>query len=990
MRGVAMLVAARARRRPGRWLAPLLGIALAAAFAGAVATEGTIAGDQAARGVLSSLRALDRSVRLTWQGALTPAVRRQAPALLSELGLGPQTQVVLLNPVRLDGILVRPAAISPLPRWASGPAPGPCRPSSCPMLVAGSVNRRVLGAFGVRIPLLARTTLASPVPLGFSPSGSPDEGVLLLTGDLSGLETLPGLSGVYRTHDWVAELDTSHLHSWQLAQTEQRLQSAQASLLATGGQFTIAAPFDALDAARAQASAAPNRLLLAGGGALTALALFVILTAASLRRDVREEQGRLRIAGATEAQCALFAVLESAWLAAAALGTGALLALGVAALMSGLAGEPVGGVLAHSLLTVPAALALVGALMCTCILLVLTVSVRSARVADVAAVAAVATLALALTRAGRTDPLAVLLAPLACVALGVLVFRASAAALRASERFARRGPLLLRLAVVDLARAPAAASLAIAFVAVSTGLGAFALAYRATLDRSAADQAAAQVPLDATVTAGGDFATPLQVAPLARWRALSGGELLPVRRTQASFVSGGASVTVSALGVPAGGLAQLHGWRAGDAATRIGALARRLEADGPARVPGPALPRAARRLQVTVESASLAVGLTADLRDPDGGVDQVQLGSAERGPTVLRGRIPAGSWELEALELDAPPGLAATNGHQNAENPAPTTQGSQALTLSAVSALDGKGRRLLRASIADWHGVGAVRPLRAAGRGGRLVLFDTGEDSGLLRPAQPIDYRPLPVLVDPGTAAAAGRGGLLAMTVDEVPLVARVTAVLRRFPTVQSGSAGFVVADEPALASALDAAIPGQGEANELWISTPDQARLRGALTRRPLAQLDSAFRVDIERSLGSAPIARGVLGTLIAATALGGLLSVIGVLVALLGAARDERVEADLLAQGLGPRAVRRELRMRLAVVGTTGVLVGVAIGILLTRLAIAVVQAAGAVAAPQPPVVTVTPWAALALWAVVAIAALAAISLGATRSLVRGRLAR
>ena len=34
------LAAARARRRPGRWLLPALGVALAAAFAGAVAAEG--------------------------------------------------------------------------------------------------------------------------------------------------------------------------------------------------------------------------------------------------------------------------------------------------------------------------------------------------------------------------------------------------------------------------------------------------------------------------------------------------------------------------------------------------------------------------------------------------------------------------------------------------------------------------------------------------------------------------------------------------------------------------------------------------------------------------------------------------------------------------------------------------------------------------------------------------------------------------------------
>ena len=111
------LVAARARRRPGRWLLPALGVALAAAFAGAVAAEGTIAADQSARSVLTGLSPSARTVRVTWQGVVTDSVRRQARGLLGGLGLGGQTEVVLLNPVRLNGTLVRPAAIG---RWGAG------------------------------------------------------------------------------------------------------------------------------------------------------------------------------------------------------------------------------------------------------------------------------------------------------------------------------------------------------------------------------------------------------------------------------------------------------------------------------------------------------------------------------------------------------------------------------------------------------------------------------------------------------------------------------------------------------------------------------------------------------------------------------------------------------------------------------------------------------------------------------------------------------
>src|SRR5205823_4718009 len=100
------LVAARARRKPARWLAPAVGIALALAIGGAVAAEGVIAGDRSVHNALCSLSPLDRSVRVTWQGVVTPQVATEARALLSRLGLRTSTEVLLLNPVRLGGVVV--------------------------------------------------------------------------------------------------------------------------------------------------------------------------------------------------------------------------------------------------------------------------------------------------------------------------------------------------------------------------------------------------------------------------------------------------------------------------------------------------------------------------------------------------------------------------------------------------------------------------------------------------------------------------------------------------------------------------------------------------------------------------------------------------------------------------------------------------------------------------------------------------------------------
>ena len=107
-------------------------------------------------------------------------------------------------------------------------------------------------------------------------------------------------------------------------------------------------------------------------------------------------------------------------------------------------------------------------------------------VADGAAVAALAALVAALAAAGHdSGSFALALAPLGCLAAGVLVYRLAGWLASAGERLLRGGPVLARLALIGLARAPRAPALAIAFVALSTGLGGFALVYRATLARGA-------------------------------------------------------------------------------------------------------------------------------------------------------------------------------------------------------------------------------------------------------------------------------------------------------------------------------------------------------------------------------------------------------------------------------------------------------------------------------------------------------------------------
>jgi hypothetical protein len=451
-------------------------------------------------------------------------------------------------------------------------------------------------------------------------------------------------------------------------------------------------------------------------------------------------------------------------------------------------------------------------------------------------------------------------------------------------------------------------------------------------------------------------------------------------------------VTVPALGIPAGGLSGIHSWRESDGSAPLTVLARRLEPTGPVRLPGPMLPAATRWLSLRASSPGLPVEVTADLRDPQGAIRQVAFGTAGAGVAFLRAPVPRGRWELQALELDEPTGLAITNGHQNSENPAAATQSYTRVALGPLLALPASGRSPLRVPLGAWRGVGAAATTAPVTSGAvAIVSFAASGAPGVLRPAQPTDRHPVPVLADPQTAASAGPAGRIALTVDGLPVIARVVGVLSRFPTLPSDAAGFLIADEPTLAAALDAQLPGQGRADELWISTPNLAPLRTALGSGALAQLDSSFRVDLDHQLRDAPVARGVLGTLVAATALSVVLAVVGLLTALLGGARDPRVESDLKEQGVGPRGLRAELRVRLALASVLGVLAGLGLALLLTRLAVASVRAAGAVANPRPPLVTVVPWPALAAWGAGAFAMLALASWLATRALIgSGRASR
>ncbi|MBV8997876.1 MAG: hypothetical protein JO304_02385, partial [Solirubrobacterales bacterium] len=956
-------------RHHRRWLAPSLAIALAVAFAGAVAAESVIIGDQSARSVIAHSSPLDRTVRATWQGPLTPAAVAAARSALRGPELGPVTRILALDPVRLSEVIVQTAAIVPADKWLSPQAArrlGSCRAQDCPMiLVGGGRAPTTLTALGVRIRVVAESELSSAVPLGFSPALEARTPVLV-TDDIDGLDRLSGLSGIYHTHEWVAPLRAGGLHSWTLPAVEADLRATQTALGAQS-QLGLAAPFALLDAARAQASGAPSRLRLVGGGVLVILLLFVLLATIGLRQEQQAEIDRLRVSGARLLHTVAFVALEATWICALALVAGYAIALAVAVALASGAGEPIGALLSHSLLSADALLVAIAGWSLATTVIAAAPFARDKRILDFVAVAALAALVAGLVLGGGSaHAWTGLLVPLCSLAAGIVLFRASGALLATLAHVARRAGASVtgRLALVSLARAGGTAAGAIAFMAVSVALAGFALSFRATLIRGAADQAADRVPLDALIAPGQSFTRPIDLASLSRWTALSHGHAFPVRRTEATYLSGPVAVTVPMLGVPSPALGLVHGWRASDGSAPLGLLAKRLLPAGPARTPGPLLPATARRLRVYAHSPKLNLTVIADLRDDGGRIRMLPLGTTHPGSDYLQAELPPGRWELAAFELDESAGLAATNGHQQAENPAPNTQFSATLALGPIVAEDAHRRVVLEKRIKAWVGVGAASsaPSRSSGAAG--LAFQTSGAPGVVRPVQPSDHRALPILADPGAAAAAGPGGRIGLTVDDLGVQARIVGVLRRYPTVGPGSAGVIVADQQALSNVLDAQLPGQGRPDEIWISSSRLRGLRLALGNGPLAQLSAAFRSDIEHDLVSQPLGSGILRTLLAAGALAAALSVVGMLLVVSGPFRDRGIEADLEAQGMGPSGQRRELRLRLAFAAILGVWPGVVLAALLDRLATSTVGAAET-GTPYPPLVAVVPW-----WTLVALA--------------------
>jgi hypothetical protein len=979
------LVGARLRRWNGPVVLVVLGIAAGASVVVGGRAGALVAQDRALAQAIERIPDGSRSVRAVWFGVPgqsdepQPVLERRARAALGHAVAAGARALVLFRESTIGGTFAGLGGVQGLGTQVSlrsGRLPVECRPERCEVLRLRGAGGRLPAPAGLELVEVGTAALKNRLLFGdflaptdnaladaeVSPSLAraaryhrPAPPPLFLAEGVVTLAGAPALAASYRSYAWVAPLEAGRPRLWEVDDLAAGVARARSELQAVTSSFDLIAPVEELREAQATSKAAGRRLGIVGGEAAALLFAFALLAAMTLRTDLAAARRRLAWYGARGWQLALLTVAESAALAVA----GTVVGLAVGALAGSLAahraGAPVGEILTRSALSGQGlGLALLVAAAATGVL-VAAVSGRSRpgpvrfSLVDAAAVAAVTLVAYEHWRGDGSGDLVLLLPALVTFAAAVLVARLLRPALRLVERVSRGRSPGLRLASLSLSRNPGYAVVATAFLVVSFGLALFAESYRATLARGEQDQAAHRVPLDYVVREDLRRLIPVQdAASLDRFREL-GVDVAPVLRVTGSVAQLEGESGITLLGLPPATLPELHGWRASDASVSRQELVRRIDAERP--LNGPRLPAELRRLLFVTTSSN--VQLFAEIEAPAGRFVRVAP-NALIPPEARGGRLAGIVLEpnTRIQERGADAGKALTGSVEIAVPDVPR-------------ALDG------------WIGVGGARL-----DGAKIDYTLTNSVVTRIRPRQPYDDGPMPVLATPRLAAAASTAGVLPLQIAGERVSVHVVGTVRRFPGVDGQA---VVGDGAALAAVVNLARPGAARVNEAWLGLRDPRRaavVDSALASKPFDVLAIESRRALEADARRDPIAHGTLIALAAAAAVALLLALAGILLTVLGDLRDERGELfDLEAQGASPSLLRRIVRLRAAAVAVGGLAAGALTGIALAAVVTDLVALTARATAAEPPLVLSVNLLAVAGATAVYVVVAAALVLGVTR---------
>jgi hypothetical protein len=958
VRAVLYLAWARLRHRPVSWLLVALGVAGASVLPVLTSNSSTIVAAQALRHGIAALPPGQRSLTISYNAlVLRPedlaTLDHQARARLSGLSAAPARRELLYRTLAdTAGGTFSLGATDDLMgavRLTAGRAPASCQPRRCEVLILGTGTPTLDPALGL-VPV-GRAVRTDPLLLGGTFDPGNDKPLLLADGVDAG-SRIGALTQFQRAYGWVAPLDLDRVR--QLGVDGYLARSARAP---DPDQWrpglTLTAPDDVLRDEDARAHRSAGRFALLSGAGTALLLGFAVIGAIGLRRDHAAVVDLVRRRGGTRSGVAALTAVQAAVPVLAGTAAGLLVAGVLAGFRAAAAGLP-GGPSAREAVAGSVVPVLVGALGAAAVVAAtLTARAGSAvtvrRVLDLTVLAGVAAAALALARgsvtAGQADPVLLALPVIGVVCGGLAAGRVWPLGLTPVARLLPARWLGTRLGLLAALRRPLRPVATVAFLAAAVAVVVFAGAYRATLSQGAVDQAAFAVPLDARVRIGPTADRPLDVAGVGAFAGTAPGVTVhPVLRASAGVrVSAAESQPAELVGVDPAALTKMRSWDADTGAGDPADAARRIAVPS-AGASGPVVPAGAHAITLDASGDTDRATVTAWLRTGDG--RDLGLTLQPQGGE-LTAAVPAGlpaPTRLFALALAEPFDYATRHQHHIGEGDTDVAVLSGTVTLGVPRFPGGGGEP---GSWSGWTSSGAQ--VSASGSGLTIAFQFTGTEV-VVRPGT-AGPAPIPVLADPATAATAA-GGLLQLVVNgDRMITARVVRMLPRFPTA---GARFVVADDRALAGALDAVEPGTGSVSELWLWAPDgsAAQLARSLAAAPFDRLSVDLRQARQDQLSGDPVARGAASLLTVSALVAVLVAMLAVILLVVAERRDE--SAELFAwesDGVRPGTLRVSLFSRAAAVVAGAVPAGLLVGLLLSRVTAALVQVTAVGTAPVPP---------------------------------------
>ncbi|GAA3395555.1 ABC transporter permease [Streptomyces roseoviridis] len=601
------------------------------------------------------------------------------------------------------------------------------------------------------------------------------------------------------------------------------------------------------------------------------------------------------------------------------------------------------------------------------------------------------------------DPLLVAAPALALLAGTVLTLRLLPPAARLAERRAAGGRgLSAALAGWQFSRRPLRGAGPVLLLVLAVAMGMLAIGQSDSWDRSQRDQADFRTGTDVRLLTPGSGESAERLADLPGVR-----QAAPVHRTTTDVTGRQATVLAMDTRNAADGIRFRPDLADGTPAGHLASVMPK--AGRPAGLPLPAGTRALTvDLRDTAPPGTPATEVTALLEDAFGAPYRRRLGSlpADGRPHRLTVALPGAG---DGSRSPGPFGLAGLEIGGRAEE---GRGGPRTLTVERIAPVgaDGPGQPFdLRSALSAWRSAYTREPA-AGGRpeddpvsrpatagspftvsfhggsteAGRSGSGRSGADPYLLTLSapRPAAAQRIPALVTEAFAGAARakKGDTVGVTLGGVTLDVEITAVVRELPTAGPG-ARTVTATTPA-------ALPEDGGAllfdlftanralaasrtvltpTEWWLATEPgrAAEVAAALRARP--DTDPAqvlVRDEAAADLLGDPLGAGPHSALMAVAAAAAALAAVGFAVGSAGSLRERSAEFGVLrALGAPRRRLARLIAAEQGLLIGIGLLVGVALGTVLTRAVVPLVVLTAQADRPVPDVLVQLPLAHVAL---------------------------